>query len=68
MSVYNKIERRVIAGVFISPLFPKIGIVEKQTISFDTNYLTKLFEKSGKGEYELSMLKQADEPELQSAW
>ena len=43
-------------------------IVEKQSISFDINYLTKLFEKSSKGEYELSMLKQADEPELQSAW
>ena len=57
-----------IAGVFLSPLFPKRGIVEKQSISFDINYLTKLYDKSSKGEYELSMLKQADEPELQSAW
>ena len=57
-----------IAGVFLSPLFPKGGIVEKQSISFDINYLTKLYDKSSKGEYELSMLKQADEPELQSAW
>ena len=57
-----------IAGVFLSPLFPKSGIVQKQSISFDLNYLTKLYDKSNKGEYELSMLKQADEPELQSAW
>ena len=47
---------------------PMGGIVEKQSISFDINYLTKLYDKSSKGEYELSMLKQADEPELQSAW
>ena len=57
-----------IAGVFISPLFPKKGITEKQSLNFDITYLTKLYEKSKKGEYELNMLKNADEPELQSAW
>ena len=57
-----------IAGVFISPLFPKKGITEKQSLNLDINYLTKLYEKSKKGEYELNMLRDADEPELQSAW
>ena len=57
-----------IAGVFLSPLFPKKGIAEKQSISFDRDYLTKLYQKSNKGQYELDMLKNADEPELQSAW
>ena len=57
-----------IAGVFLSPLFPKKSIVEKESINFDMDYLTKLYENSKKGEYELDMLKSADEPELQSAW
>jgi len=57
-----------IAGVFLSPLFPKKGITEKQSLNLDISYLTKLYEKSKKGEYELNMLKSADEPELQSAW
>ena len=57
-----------IAGVFLSPLFPKKSIVEKKSINFDIDYLTKLYENSKKGEYELDMLKSADEPELQSAW
>ena len=57
-----------IAGVFLSPLFPKKSITSKKSVIFDVNYLTKLFEKSGKGEYELEMLKNADEPELKSAW
>ena len=57
-----------IAGVFLSPLFPKKSIVEKESINFDIDYLTKLYENSKKGEYELDMLKSADEPELQSAW
>ena len=57
-----------IAGVFLSPLFPKKSIVEKESINFDIDYLTKLYENSKKGEYELDMLRSADEPELQSAW
>lgn len=57
-----------IAGVFLSPLFPKKSIVGKESINFDMDYLTKLYENSKKGEYELDMLKTADEPELQSAW
>ena len=57
-----------IAGVFLSPLFPKKSIVAKESINFDMDYLTKLYENSKKGEYELDMLKTADEPELQSAW
>jgi len=57
-----------IAGVFLSPLFPKKSIVEKESITFDIDYLTKLYENSKKGEYELDMLRSADEPELQSAW
>ena len=57
-----------IAGVFLSPLFPKKSIVEKESINFDIDYLTKLYEKSKKGKYEFDMLRSADEPELQSAW
>ena len=57
-----------IAGVFLSPLFPKKAISVKQSLKIDEVYLTKLYEKSKKGKYELDMLKDADEPELQSAW
>ena len=57
-----------IAGVFLSPLFPKKAILVKQSLKIDEVYLTKLYEKSKKGKYELDMLKAADEPELQSAW
>jgi len=57
-----------IAGVFLSPFFPKKSITGKKSVSFNVNYLTELFDKSGRGEYELEMLKSADEPELQSAW
>lgn len=57
-----------IAGVFLSPLFPKKSIIEKQSVNFDIAYLTKLYDNSKQGEYELQMLKEADEPELQSAW
>ncbi|MDC0243111.1 rhomboid family intramembrane serine protease [Marine Group III euryarchaeote] len=57
-----------IAGVFLSPLFPKKAISVKQSLKIDEVYLTKLYEKSKKGKYELDMLKAADEPELQSAW
>jgi len=57
-----------IAGVFLSPLFPKKSIIEKQSVNFDIIYLTKLYDNSKQGEYELQMLKEADEPELQSAW
>ena len=57
-----------IAGVFLSPLFPKKSIIEKQSVNFDIVYLTKLYDNSKQGEYELQMLKEADEPELQSAW
>ena len=57
-----------IAGVFLSPLFPKKSIVGKESINFDIDYLTKLYENSKKGKYEFDMLRSADEPELQSAW
>jgi len=57
-----------IAGVFLSPLFPKKSITEKQSVNFDITYLTKLYDNSKQGEYELQMLKEADEPELQSVW
>jgi hypothetical protein len=57
-----------IAGVFLSPLFPKKSITRKKSVSFDVTYLSELFDKSGRGKYELDMLKSADEPELQSAW
>ena len=57
-----------IAGVFISPLFPKKSINSKKELNIDMAYIEKLHIHSKQGTYEYNMLKDADEPELQSVW
>ena len=64
-SIIKGINKSKLTGEII---FPKKGMTKKGSVDYDLNYLTKLFEKSGEGEYEFEMLKEADEPELQSAW
>jgi|TARA_B100001750_G_C15512292_1_gene604487 membrane associated rhomboid family serine protease len=57
-----------IAGVFLAPYFSKENEESISMVKVDIDKLSKLSEKSQKGEYELQMIQDSDEQELADAW